>query len=387
MDQWVQLAMVELLFFAAATLIVYHYALYPLAAIVLARLIPRRHTIDDGFRPRVSLVIAAYNEEKVIREKIENSLVLDYPRDKLEIIVVSDGSSDATHAIASAYADRGVVALHTPERRGKTAALNRGVNRAQGEIVVFSDANNDFSPNALLALVRHFADPSIGGVSGLKQIKAAAGRESTTGDSLYWRYESALKLAESRLGSITGGDGEIFAVRRALYSPLDERIINDDAAITFAIVGQGRRVLYDLDARSYEYASKNIVDDFFVKVRMVAGGFQTVSLFWRRILLPTTWFDFAFLSHKLLRWLIPELLVLVFVSAWVLSAQPFFRAMLILQVAFYALALYGWTRRQAPMSNVVYIPYYFATMNVAAAFGLYRFIARSQSTAWRKAAR
>ncbi len=378
--------MLEILFWLAAVLIVFHYLGYPLLIALLARLWPRPHQSDESLRPTVSLIIAAYNEERVIEAKIRNSLALDYPAERLQIIVVSDGSSDATPEIVRRYADRGVIGLHLPERRGKTAALNRAVAHSRADIIVFSDANNDFSADAIRALVRHFADATVGGVSGLKQIKAATDRASTEGDGLYWRYESKIKQAESRFGSITGGDGEIFAIRRTLYRTIDERVINDDAAITFEIVKRGYRVLYDTQARSYEYASIKIRDDFYVKVRMVAGGFQTVAHEWRRLLLPRSAFDACFLAHKLLRWIIPELLLIVFIGAIALSGQAFYLALAVLQIAFYGLALYGW-RRGGQVASVIYIPFYFAAMNLAAFYGLVRFISKRQGVAWRKAAR
>lgn len=378
------------LFFVAAALVVYHYLLYPAAVILAARLRapePEETLPDVATLPALTLLIAAYNEERVIESKLRNSLTLDYPRDRLEVIVVSDGSSDDTPAIVRRFADRGVVSLHEPARRGKTAALNRGVAAARGELVVFSDANNLFDPDALMRLVARFRDPRVGGACGLKSILDAGERESSQGDSLYWRYESAVKLAESRLGSITGADGEIFAVRKHLYRPLDERLINDDAAITFDIVRQGHRVIYEPRAVSREPASLRLEDDFFVKVRMVSGGFQTVAFYRRDLLPPRSWFALAFLSHKLLRWLMPVFLVMVFVTSAVLALRPFFLVFLVLQSVFYLLAVLGWLLRRRRPATLLYFPCYFTVMNLAALTGLYRYLLHSQTTLWRKAER
>jgi poly-beta-1,6-N-acetyl-D-glucosamine synthase len=376
---------------ACLLLVVYNYALYPLIVIGLARLRPARRLPelpkDRSTWPSLSLVIAAYNEERVIAGKLENSVSLDYPKERFEIIVVSDGSTDTTHAIAQGFADRGVVALHSPPRRGKSSALNRGVAAAHGEVVVFSDANNDFAPGALQALARHFADAAVGGVCGVKRIKAAEARQSTTGDSLYWRYESALKEAEGRLGSITNADGEIFAIRRALYVPLDERIINDDTQVTFDLVNQGRRVAYERGAESYEYASISVRDDFYVKVRMVAGGFQSLAWNWRMFVPPRRLFSLAFLSHKALRWLAP-LPLLGILACSLLLWNPLGYVLLAAQVLFYGVAAYGARAiRNGPLPTAVYVPFYFTAMNTAALFGLWRFLRRSQGTDWRKAAR
>jgi len=302
--------------------------------------------------------------------------------------VVSDGSSDRTPEIVSTFEEQGVVGLHDPPRRGKSSALNRGVARAGGDFVVFSDANNDFAPDALQLLVRHFVDPAVGGVCGVKQIKPAEDRQSTQGDSLYWRYESAIKQAEGRLGSITNADGEIFAIRRRLYRPLDERVINDDTQITFDLVNQGYRVLYDPAARSYEYASSQIRDDFFVKVRMVAGGFQSLAMNARMFLPPRSLFTVAFVSHKVLRWTAPLPLLGLLVLSAVLSTQPLYAALFGAQVLFYGTAAWGaHAIRRGPLSTPLYVPFYFTAMNLAAFTGLWRFLRGKQGTDWRKAPR
>jgi poly-beta-1,6-N-acetyl-D-glucosamine synthase len=383
--------MLAITFFLCAFLLIYHYALYPIAVIALARLRPRHVAAqianEPATWPTVTLLIAAYNEQRVIADKLRNSLELEYPSE-IEIIVISDGSNDSTPDIVAGCADQGVVSMHEPARRGKTAALNRGVAAARGDIVVFSDANNDFNPNAVRALVRHFSDPSVGGVCGVKQIRDAANRESSVGDSLYWRYESAIKLAEGRLGCITNADGEIFAMRKSLYKSVDEGVINDDAEITFDIVRQGQRILYEPAATSIEYASIHIKDDFYVKVRMVAGGYQTMARYASMLFPPRSWFTFAYFSHKVLRYLAPVLLMGVFLTSLLLSATPFYFALCMAQVLFYGVAVYGYQRvSRGSLSPLVYVPFYFSAMNLAALFGLWRFVSRQQGTNWRKAER
>jgi poly-beta-1,6-N-acetyl-D-glucosamine synthase len=383
--------LLKIIFVVCSALAVYHYVLYPALVILLARAAGARaepiEPADDAL-PTVTVVIAAYNEERVIREKLVNTLSLDYPADRFEVVVAADGSNDRTGDIAAEFANRGVRVLHEPQRRGKTAALNRAVAAAQGDIIVFSDANNLFNTDAIRKLVRHFGDPRVGGVCGLKQIFESADRESAVGDGLYWRYESAIKIAESRLGSITTADGEIFAVRRALYRPLDETLINDDAAITFDLIRARHRVLYEPAARSYEQASINIEDDFNVKVRMVSGGFQTLAHQWRFLLPPRRAFAFAFVSHKVLRWLAPEFLIAMLVTSAALAAagDGLFVAFLGMQLSFYLLAAAGWwLRGRGPLAMPLYVPFYFCAMNTAALFGLYRHLTRS--TQWKKAAR
>lgn len=384
--------MAQAIFFISAALLLYNYLLFPAGIILLARIrggdMTERLNAVNKSLPTVTLIIAAYNEERVIEAKILNSLELDYPREQLRIVVVSDGSTDSTPQIAQRFQNQGVLSLHEPERRGKTAALNRAVASVTSELVVFSDANNMFDKNALRQMVKHFADPNVGGVCGLKQIYDSVERESSQGDSLYWQYESAIKESESRLDSITGADGEIFAIRRSLYQPVDRTVINDDAEITFALIKQGYRVLYERNAVSREQASIRIEDDFHVKVRMVSGGFQTIARHWAFLLPPRSWFAFTFISHKLLRWLAPELMILIAISSLWLMASPFFLVMVILQGAFYSLAVLGWiTRHGIGRRAVFYVPFYFCAMNLAALHGLWRYLAGTQTTQWRKAER
>jgi cellulose synthase/poly-beta-1,6-N-acetylglucosamine synthase-like glycosyltransferase len=383
--------MVETILLAAIFLLVYHYVLYPAGVIGLSYVTRSRGIAGEvaapSFWPKVTLLIAAFNEERVIAAKLQNCFDLDY-QGEIEIMVVSDGSTDRTPEIASGFANRGVISMHEAARRGKTAALNRGVAAASGEIVVFSDANNDFNADSIRELVKHFRDLSVGGVCGVKRIRDAEQRESSVGDSMYWRYESAIKLAEGRLGCITNADGEIFAMRKSLYKSIDEGVINDDAEITFDIVRQGYRILYEPAATSTEYASIHIKDDFYVKVRMVAGGYQTMVRYASMLFPPRTWFTFAYFSHKVLRYLAPVLLVIAFVTSAGLSFEPLFLALFLAQVVFYMVAGYGYAKiRHGSLSPVVYVPFYFSAMNLAALVGFWRFISGRQGTNWRKAER
>jgi cellulose synthase/poly-beta-1,6-N-acetylglucosamine synthase-like glycosyltransferase len=383
--------LLEIVFWFFTLLFLANYFVYPAIVIAVSKFLrpgpPRTDTNAAGPR-KVSLIIAAYNEEKVIEAKLRNSLELDYPRDRFEIIVVSDGSDDKTHEIAAGFHDRGVVALHDDKRNGKSAALNRGAAVSSGEILVFSDANNDFHRDAIHHLVKHFDDPQTGAVTGAKHVYARDDLQATQGDGLYWRYESGIKLAESDIGSITSGDGEIFAIRKRLFEPIEPHIINDDAALTFSIVKQGYRVLYEPAAKSYENASKDLVDDFHVKVRMSAGGYQTIRENFAYLFPPGNLFAFQFILHKVLRWLCPVFLIFIFLSSALLAGQAFYRIVFLLQVVFYAVSIVGWLNRSKPdLSSFLYIPMYFSVMNLALLFGLFRHLGGRQNVQWRKAAR
>jgi poly-beta-1,6-N-acetyl-D-glucosamine synthase len=338
--------------------------------------------------PMVTLIIAAYNEENVIEEKIKNSFQLDYPKDKLEIIIVSDGSSDHTPEIVNGYKDRGIASLFHPERRGKTAALNRAVSESHGEVVVFSDANSMYDSNAIKLLVRNFNDPSVGGVCGRKSIIKTSDRESSRGDSLFWNCESAIKIRQSLIGSITTGDGEIFAIRRVLYSQIPENVINDDTAITFNIISKGHRVVYEPEAVSREEASIVLKDDFNVKARMVSGGYQMISMYANMLLPPKNFFALQFLSHKVPRYSMGLLLVGLFVSNLFLE-NYFYRLFLYLQLLFYFSASCGYFLRKLGLSfGLLYFPLYYCTMNIAASFGLYYFLkGKTGVSIWKKAKR
>lgn len=365
-------------------LIVYHYFLFPIITLCLAG-IRNRAVKQQEIYPEVTLIIAAYNEERVIDEKITNSFELEYPVEKLDIIIVSDGSTDRTPEIVTSYQGKGIVGLFEPSRRGKTAALNRAVERASGEIVVFSDANSMYDRRAIKMLVRNFFDSSVGGVCGRKSIVENEERESSRGDSLFWNIESAVKIRQSRISSITTGDGEIFAIRRKLYSKIPEEIINDDTAITFNIIRQGYRVIYEPEAISLEEASRVLKDDFNVKARMVMGGYQTIAIHAGMLFPPRNFFAIQFISHKALRWIMPILLLFLLISN-VFILHGFYLYFLWLQLAFHLCGIAGYLMKIfAYNMRIFYLPLYYYTMNLAALLGLIYFIKRKAGVSiWKK---
>ncbi|XGC79498.1 glycosyltransferase family 2 protein [Bdellovibrio bacteriovorus] len=380
---------VEILFWILFVAICLHYVGFGLIVMVLAKLFPKKHKTAD-ITPSVSFIIAAYNEERIIREKILNDLKLDYPKDKLEIIVVSDGSSDSTPLVVKEFASQGVIGLHEAPRKGKTAALNRAVSLAKGDILIFSDANSMFRPDAIKKLVRHFADESIGGVCGRKSVLTHGERKASLGDNLYWHYESALKQAESHLGSIPTADGEIFALKRSLYSQVPAEFINDDLVITFNILEQGKRVIYDQEAITEEQASITLKDDFNVKSRMVYGGIQVIAAY-KKLLFPLkSWFGFQFFIHKTLRYFMWALLASIYTfSAALTPVHWFYEVFFFLQTAFYFMAFAGYVLdKNGKKTGPLYLPYYYCNVNLAAAKG-YLFYLKQRSTVdiWKKAQR
>ncbi|HEY2434197.1 MAG TPA: glycosyltransferase family 2 protein [Vicinamibacterales bacterium] len=374
-------------FWVSVVLIGYSYIGYPVLMFLLARVRPNPDKADPAYRPRVSLVIAACNEEKAIRQKLENTLALDYSRELLQIIVAADGSTDRTADIVAEYADRGVALMHQPERRGKSAALDRAVGACTGEVLLFSDANTDYSRDAVLTMIRHFADPKVGGVSGRKIVLEDRQRAATQGETAYWGYESSLKCWESAVGSIVTADGEIFAMRRTLFGGLPSSIVHDDMYLTLQMIDAGYRVVYEPQATSAEYASKNLFDEFHLKVRYASAGYQIVSRF-RQFFVPwPTWFGLEFASHKLLRWLAPFFLLGAFATSGALAARQPYTLIFVAQAAFYAAAGFGYLLRRQSIGGVLYFPLYFSVMNAAALYGFVRYFRSGQSPLWRKAER
>lgn len=366
-----------------------HYFLWGILVIFLSVFFAKKHHTDNSL-PCVSLIVAAYNEEKIIHQKILNDLQLDYPKDKIEIIIVTDGSNDQTPLIASHFSNDGIITLHHPVRRGKTSALNRAVLIARNDIVIFSDANSFFRPDAIRKLVRHFADSSIGGVCGKKSIRGNSDRLASAGDKLFWKYEATLKSAESFLGSIPTADGEIFAIRKNLYIQLNSQIINDDMAITFNIVSENRRVIYDNEAITEEEASITLRDDFHVKSRMVYGSIQMLKEY--QVLLNPflSFYGLQFFFHKTLRYFMWALLVSIFILNILCHDQNiFFKYFLNLQIVFYSMATLGYIfDKRGYKTAIFYFPYYYCNVNLAAFVGYWYYLQEKPSIEiWKKAVR
>jgi cellulose synthase/poly-beta-1,6-N-acetylglucosamine synthase-like glycosyltransferase len=375
----------QVIFWISALLVAYAYVGYPLAIYALSRLFGRRRPptdCDDEQLPRVSLLIAAYNERSVIGERIENALALDYPRDKLEIVIASDGSSDGTNEIVQCYADQGVVLLPFSPRRGKSVVLNDAVGGLQGEVMMLSDANTMMDPQAARRLVRWFSDPSIGAVCGwLDLYDTRTGRNA---DGLYWRYENFLKRCEGRLDAVLGANGAIYAMRRELFRPIPTDTLIDDLTIPLlAKLYAGCRIVYDHQAVASEETAPDIGAEFRRRARIGAGGFQAIARLWPLLHPRFGWTAFAFLSHKILRWASPFFLVGMLLSNLLLAAEPGYRHLLLAQIAFYAvawtggrLALQGWAGR------LLRLPALFTTVNAALLFGFVRWLRRPQNGVW-----
>jgi cellulose synthase/poly-beta-1,6-N-acetylglucosamine synthase-like glycosyltransferase len=375
----------ESLFWLALAMIVYAYAGFPifLAAAALQRPRPVRRKF---IQRTVNLIIAAYNEERTIAARIDNALSLDYPNQLLEVIVVSDGSEDATDQIVAAHRDPRVRLLRVP-RRGKIHALNEAVAIAAGEILVFSDANTMFAGDALRKLVRNFNDPDVGGVAGRKLYLTAAGSDSCSrGETAYWSYDTMLKLLESSSGSTVSADGAIYAIRRLLYRPLTDAAVTDDFAISTAIVEQDQRLIFDGEARAYEFVVPTAEQEFGRKVRLMTRGLRSVLLR-RRLLNPFSYglYSINLLSHKVLRRLVPLLLLTLLMSSLLLATETFYLAALAGQVAFYAVAATGSLLRRTAIgrTKVFSLPFYYCLSNLSVLVALGKLVAGHRVELWR----
>lgn len=364
-------------------LILYVYIGYPVLLYVYSRFVPaRRDSLPDDL-PRVTLLISAYNEEDCIAEKLENSLSLDYPNDLLDIVVISDQSEDDTDDIVKGFAQRGVGLLRMQERGGKTLGLNAGAAGSRGEFIVFSDANAMYRSDAIRALIAPFSDPDVGAVVG-ESTYADVDSDAGESESLYWRYETTIKSLESRTGSVVGGDGAIYAVRKSLYRPMGADVLSDFVN-PLQVVEQGHRCLYEPAAVSVEEVAGSFEKEFKRKVRIVNRAWRA-TMRMKPLLNPMRYGLFAWqlISHKLLRWLVPVFLVLLFVTNILILGKGFiYLFTLSAQIVFYVSALVGvLLRERADLNQFIYVPYYFCLVNVASARGIVEAYFGKTYTTW-----
>jgi len=372
--------------------LVYPVALFILAAIVQtardARFLLHRQDRRRASRalPFVSIVIAAYNEEEVIGRTIAHCLALDYPPESLEIIIGSDGSTDATVEIAQRYEGDRVHVHAFTQRRGKMAVVKDCVSRASGDVLVLTDANTCLDFSSVRYLVRHFENPRVGAVCGELRLLTPEGVPADEG--LYWRYEVILKFLESRLDSVLGANGGIYALRREMFPDVPDSLITDDFVVPMKVRAAGYRVVYDPEAVASEPAPTGVSDEFRRRVRIGAGNWQALRQC-APLLLPWKGFvSFAFWSHKILRWATPFLLALAFLANLALLSHPVGRAVFVAQVAFYACAGLGhFLMRMRLPAGPLRIVAYFLTINVAIAVGCIRGMLGRQRPAWQRTAR
>ncbi|NOH02961.1 MAG: glycosyltransferase family 2 protein [Chloroflexi bacterium] len=385
-------------FWLLTLFVLYTYIGYPLLIALLAKAFGKPERYGQRL-PAVTLMIPAYNEEAYIAKKLDNSLALDYPQEKLQILVAADGSSDGTVEIVKRYADKSVDLSYIPDRRGKMAAIVRAMDFARGEVIVFSDANNMYEGNTLRELVAPFSDERVGASTGAKLI-VEDGRDLSSAEGLYWKYESAIKRNESALSSCVSSVGEILAVRKHLFVPPREKIINDDHYIVLDLLRRNHRVVYVPSARSFEYVSRSARDEVERRKRMNAGLYQTIFMS-GRLLPKSPILVWQLVSHKFFRAFVPfALLALLALNAAIvllgrdagsspiLLAHPYGAMVLALQLAFYLLAVIGnFFTPKGMLGKLLYIPTFLLNSNLAALAGFFTFITNRQSHIWTRVAR
>lgn len=373
---------IKFIFWFSCLLVVYPYFIYPLILKAIGLLMNGRRHHGEWREKKMSLIISAYNEEDVIEEKITNSLSLDYPKHLLEVIVVSDGSTDSTVEKAGRFSEQGVAVHHYEGRIGKTACLNKTVYAASGDIIVFTDANSSFDKNALRELVRHFADDDIGFVTGGTRYVSEDGGTDAVG--FYTRLEQKIKEMETRTGSCVGADGAIFAIRKELYRPLSPADIND-LVIPFKVVMQGYSGVYAPDAVCTEPTAGSALGEFNRQVRI---SNRTIRAIFNHLVLlnPVKYglFSFELFSHKLLRLLVPPFMVTALAANLLLIFEgKTYGIMLLGQLAFYLLAWLKYKGHDAwPLSRAESISYSFTSVNLAVLKGWSKFLRGETFVTW-----
>ncbi|MBM3213240.1 glycosyltransferase family 2 protein [Candidatus Poribacteria bacterium] len=377
----------KLIFWLSLLFIFYTYFGYPLLLVIIAKL--KGKSIDKKtFTPFVTMIIAAYNEERNIREKLKNALSMDYPKHKFEIIVVSDCSSDNTDNIVIEFSMQNVRLMRMKERGGKAAAINSAIPEAKGEIILFSDTRQLYDKNALREIVDNFNDPTVGAVSGELYLTNPDGSGVGEGVGMYWKYEKLLRKKESQLYSTSGATGAIYAIRKNLYITIPHDTILDDVVIPMNIVLKGYRVVFEDNACAYDNVASTAKQELTRKIRTLCGNYQAYFRMHRLFNPFKNRIFFQFISHKVFRLIVPFAFLLMLFSNVFLISSLFYSIILFLQIFMYISAFIGhYTSKSKPslMSRLFGIPYALIILNYAALAGLYRFITKKQKSAWEKA--
>ena len=373
----------KIVFWLAAAAFFYTYAGYPLFVYLVSLLFPQKVEKRD-FEPEVTILITAYNEEKAIREKLLNTLEIEYPKDKLEILVASDGSNDKTDEIVEEFSDRGVRLFHQPGRKGKTYTQNKALEKAAGEIVLFSDATTAYRPDVLRKILPNFADQTIGCAAGKLVYVDDFDSDVGKGAKSYWNYETFIKTSESRACSLIGASGCLYAVRKSAYKPMYPEACSDFLICTI-LYKQGLRSVFEPAAVCTEETNRRSEKEMRMRIRVIS---QTFTDLWRNreMMNPVRsgFYAVELLSHKLFRYMVPLFLVLIFLSAFFLAFDSlFFAFVFILQIAFYAMAFFALLLEKVGLkAGILAIPLYFVLANFASVIGFYKFLSGEKYVAW-----
>jgi cellulose synthase/poly-beta-1,6-N-acetylglucosamine synthase-like glycosyltransferase len=388
--------LIKILFFTSLFIVFYSYLGYGISIWLILKIRKLFHRekkpASEYSFPPVTLITAAFNEENVIKEKIRNTLELDYPSDKLHIVFITDGSSDRTEQYAREFS--GIKVMHEPERKGKIAAIHRAMKAVSTPIVIFSDANTLISNEAIKKIVWHYQFPDTGGVAGEKKI-LSTGTEKVAGagEGLYWKYESFLKKLDAELYSVVGAAGELFSIRTELYEPVPGNVILDDFIISLNICRKGYRIAYEPAAYAMEMPSASIEEEQKRKVRISAGAFQSMRMMKDLLnIFKYPLLSFQYISHRVLRWtLCPVLLPLIFLLNLLIvwkGGGLIYQLLMAAQVLFYLAAFISWLLSKKHIKiKLLYVPYYFVFQNYCLYLGFIKYLKGKQSVLWEKAER
>ncbi|MEM3136822.1 MAG: glycosyltransferase family 2 protein [Candidatus Nitrosotenuis sp.] len=378
--------MAYVLFFTCFGFILYTYVIYPCILAIWA--VGRHRKIQGTIHyetPSVSVLISAYNEEGVILHRIKNLAETNYPTEKIEFLIGSDGSTDKTNEILSSCKLPNLRPIIFHQRSGKASVLNSLIPAANGEIIVFSDANTFFQTDTIKKIVECFADPSVGAVCGNLQFISDLRTTGGYAEGTYWHYENLVKKLESDVHTTIGATGAVYAIRKELFRPLPlNNVVMDDFLIPLFVVQRGYRIVYRPDAMAFEKLSNSVVGEFRRKVRIGAANFYGISYF-ASLLHPRHGFvAFALWSHKIIRWFVPFLLICVFLMTVLLAAHSdFFYAIFIAEILFIGMAIFGFALDRLKLSvGVLGLPYYFLTVNVALFAGFIKYLFDKQKATW-----
>ena len=383
------------IFWISFLIVFYAFLGYGIVLYLMVKLKRILSTSDDknvtDFEPAITLVIPCFNEADILADKIANSQLLEYPSNKLHIVFITDGSTDNSVNVLKAWPE--IEVLHENRRGGKTAAENRAMRFVNTPFVIFSDANTMLNTAAVRNIVQHFADEKVGCVSGEKRIiNDASDSASAAGEGIYWKYESLLKRLDSELYSAVGAAGELVAFRTSLYQDLPEDTLLDDFMQSMQMAAEGYKIVYEPAAYAVETASENVAEELKRKIRICAGGWQSISrLSGKLTIAKTPLLYFQYLSHRVLRWTItPFLLVAIFlINIWLgMDGDMFYQLLMVAQILFYSAALVGFILENRRVRfKPVFVPYYFCIMNYAVLAGLSRYLSGQQKATWDKAQR
>jgi len=391
----------EIFFWVLLFIVFYAYLGYGILLFFLIRLkrlfFGKKKIINTDYEPDVTLFVAAYNEKDYVDAKVQNSFEMQYPKEKIHQVWVTDGSDDGTPDILRKYKDKGVEVYHEDARGGKIGAMNRGVKFVKTPIIIFSDGNTMLGKESVQRIVDMFSDPKVGCVSGEKRIYSKGSDSAVGSEGIYWKYESTLKKWDAELYSVVGAAGELFAVRTELFQEVEKDTLLDDFIVSLRIAMKGFTIQYDPEAYAIESASANVKEELKRKIRIAAGGIQSIIRL-SPLLNPFKYgtLSFQYISHRVLRWtLAPVALPLIFLINLLLAYNAgmdnftnLYTLLFYGQILFYAAALLGWYFENREIKvKLLFIPYYFFVMNYAVFLGFKRFLKGQQSVNWERAKR